>query len=79
MKTSLELTILRNLELRHPGAMVLGTLWAEVSLDESGATYTEFSRALGELEQKSHALTVRGEDRIKAKITDAGILRLAER
>jgi hypothetical protein len=75
---NLELTILRNLKARHPGLMTTVTLWAEVSLDEQKANYTGFKAALGELEVKGQVLVIQGEDREKAKITDAGIARLLE-
>ena len=75
---NLELTILRNLKSRHPGLMTTNTLWAEVSLDEPKANYTGFKAALSDLEVKGHALVIQGEDREKAKITDAGIARLLD-
>lgn len=75
---NLQRTILRNLQQRHPGLLALNVLWSEVLLDEGAASYTEFTRAVAELEIKGQVVTVRGEDRIKAKITDAGIARLAE-
>lgn len=71
-------TILRNLEQSHNGMMAVGTLWAEAQLDESGSTYTDFKKALGELEIKEQIVLVHGEDRNKAKITDAGRARLLE-
>lgn len=73
-----ERTILRNLEQAHNGMMATGTLWAEVSLDMSGATYTDFKKALTELEIKGQIVVVTGEDRNRAKITDAGRARLLE-
>lgn len=75
---NLERTILSNLKSRHPDLMPIGTLWAEVKLDEPSASYTEFREALGTLEEKGQALVVKGEDRDKAKITDAGRARLME-
>jgi fructose-1-phosphate kinase PfkB-like protein len=71
-------TILRNLDQAHLGMMTTATLWSEVLLDQGGATYTEFQKALTELEIKSQVVVVRGEDRIKARITDAGRARLLE-
>lgn len=71
-------TILRNLEQAHNGMMATGTLWAECQLDESGASYTDFKKALTELEIKEQIVIVHGEDRNKAKITDAGRARLLE-
>lgn len=69
-------TILRNLEQRPNGICPTGTLWADVALDEPGTSYSEFRRALGELEIKGQVVVVTGEDRNKAAITDAGRARL---
>lgn len=74
----IERAILQNLERGHHGMLATGTLWAEVALDLGGSTYSEFIRALRKLEQKEQVLTVRGEDRNKAKITDLGRARLLE-
>ena len=71
-------TILRNLNQVHPGMMAVGTLWAECALDQSGGSYSEFKKALEELEIKGQVVIVTGEDRNKAKITDAGRARLME-
>lgn len=71
-------TILRNLEQSRNGIMATGTLWAECQLDESGSTYTEFKKALGDLEMKDQIVIVKGEDRDKARITDTGRARLLE-
>ena len=71
-------TILRNLEQRPNGICPTGTLWADVSLDEPGTSYSEFKRAMTELEIKGQIVVVTGEDRNKAKITDAGRARLLE-
>lgn len=75
---NLERTILTNLELGHQGMMATGTLWSEVGLDVGGGTFSEFQKALRTLEEKGQVVTVRGEDRNKAKITDAGRARLLE-
>lgn len=75
---SLQRTILRNLESRPNGMCPVGTLWADVVMDEPGVSYTEFSRCITELEIKGQIVTVQGEDRRKAKITDAGRARLLE-
>lgn len=75
---NLQRTILRNLEARTTGMMPTGTLWGEVMLDEPGTSYTAFSKALTELEIKGQIVTLEGEERRKAKITDAGKLRLLE-
>lgn len=71
-------TILRNLDQAHNGMMAIGTLWAECSLDQSGGSYTEFKKALTELQIKEQIVIVTGEDRDKAKITDTGRARLLE-
>jgi hypothetical protein len=75
---NLQRLILTNLERSHNGMMPTGTLWSEVSLDAGGSTFTEFSKALRELEMKEQVVVVKGEDRNKAKITDAGRARLLE-
>jgi hypothetical protein len=75
---SLQRTILRNLEQRPSGMCPTGTLWADVALDEPGTSYSEFKRALTALEEKGQVVVVNGEDRAKAKITDAGRARLLE-
>lgn len=75
---SLQRTILHNLEQRPSGMLPTGTLWAEVMLDDPGTSYTAFSKALTELEQKGQVVVIDGEDRRKAKITDAGRARLLE-
>jgi hypothetical protein len=76
---SLQRTILTNLEGRPNGMAATGSLWTDVMMDDRGASYSEFSHALGKLEEKGQVLVIRGEDRSKAKITDAGKLRLMER
>jgi hypothetical protein len=73
----MERTILRNLE-RRGGLMPVGTLWSECSLDEGGTSYSAFKKALTDLEIKGQVVVVIGEDRNKAKITDAGKARLME-
>lgn len=75
---NLQRTILRNLEQRTGGIYPTGTLWSEVMLDEPGTSYSEFKRALTQLEEKGQVVVVTGEDRNKAKITDAGRARLME-
>jgi hypothetical protein len=75
---NLERTILTNLDRVHPRLMTVNTLWSEVYADIPESSYTEFKSALGELEQKGQALVLKGEDRDKAKITDAGRARLME-
>lgn len=76
---SLQRTILRNLEQRPNGMAPVGTLWADCMLDEPGISYSEFNKALLDLEQKEQIVVVNGEDRRKAKITDAGRARLMEK
>jgi fructose-1-phosphate kinase PfkB-like protein len=71
-------TILRNLERAHNGMMATGTLWSECQLDQGGASYSDFKKALTELEIKEQIVIVTGEDRNKAKITDAGRARMLE-
>lgn len=75
---NIQRTILSNLKGRHPALMPTGTLWSEVALDEGGCTYTAFKGAMRELEVKGQIVVITGEDRDKAKITDAGLARLAE-
>lgn len=75
---SMERTILRNLEARPNGMCPTGTLWADAAMDEPGTSYSEFKRALGALEEKGQVVVITGEDRTKAKITDAGRARLLE-
>lgn len=76
---NIQRTILRNLEQRPNGLCPVGTLWADVMMDEPGISYSEFSKALTELEVKDQVVIVPGEDRRKAKITDAGRARLMEK
>lgn len=75
---NLQRTILKNLDQRTGGICPTGTLWSDVMLDEPGTSYSEFKRALTALEEKSQVVVINGEDRTKAKITDAGKLRLLE-
>ena len=75
---NLQRTILRNLEQRANGMCPTGTLWSDVLLDEPGTSYSAFQRAMTDLEIKGQVVVVTGEDRNKAKITDAGKARLME-
>jgi len=75
---NLERIILTNLARVKPRLMAVGTLWSEVRLDDETATYTAFKAALLALEEKGQAVVIPGEDRDKAKITQAGEARLAE-
>ena len=71
-------TILRNLDRYHLGMMPVTTLFADCQLDLPGTTYTDFRSACSDLEFKGQILLIQGEDRFKAKITDAGRARLLE-
>lgn len=73
-----ERMILNSLDLVHPRLMAVGTLWSEVRLAGDALTFTEFNAALRKLEEKGQVLVITGEDRNKAKITDAGRARLLE-
>jgi len=73
-----ELIILRNLERGNKGIMTVPVLWAEVSLDRSGMTFSEFKKCLAGLETSGEVLVVTNSDRETAKITDTGRLRLME-
>lgn len=75
---NIQRTILRNLDTRPNGMCPTGTLWSDVLLDEPGTSYSAFRRAMIELEMKGQIVTIEGEDRHKAKITDAGRARLLE-
>jgi hypothetical protein len=77
-ETLIERTILRNLAPRPNGMAATGTLWAETVLDLPGTSYTAFKKSLQTLEEKGQVLTIEGEDRRKAKITDAGKARILE-
>ena len=75
---NLERTILENLKKAHPYLMSTATLWSETLLDQPRASYSGFKASLRELETKGQVVVIVGEDREKAKITDAGIARLTE-
>jgi hypothetical protein len=74
----MERAILTILKGCHPYLMSVATLWSEVLLDVPRAGYTGFRAAVGELEMKGQIVVVKGEDREKIKITDAGLARLLE-
>ena len=76
---NLERTILTNLERGNGGVMAKPTLWSEVMLDEGGCSYSEFSKAITDLEVKEQVVVRNGEDRVKVMITDKGRLRLMEK
>ena len=73
----LERSILKVLENVKPRMLAVGTLWSEVRLDVE-CTFTQFKIALRRLEEKVQVVVITGEDRNKAKITQAGEARLAE-
>jgi hypothetical protein len=73
-----ELHILKSLALVHPRLMALGTLWSEVNLADPRVSYAGFKTAQRALEEKGQIVVITGEDRDRAKITDAGLARLAE-
>jgi hypothetical protein len=73
-----QLTILSILRAAHPRMMPCGPMWAEVRMDSPMVTYTDFTKALNELEVKGQVVVIQGEDKRRAKITDAGLARLAE-
>jgi hypothetical protein len=73
-----ELTILKALLEVHPRMDGVGRLWSVCRMEDETMTYTAFTRALIALETKQQIVVVQGEDRRRAKITDAGIARLAE-
>lgn len=75
---NLERTILTNLNNVHPRLATVNSLWSEVYADAPDSSYSEFKAALTDLEQKGQVLVLKGEDRQKAKITDAGRARLME-
>ena len=73
-----ERIILTALNRVHPRLVTIGTLWGEVFMENGAESYSGFKRALRALEEKEQVTVVTGEDRDKAKITAAGIARLAE-
>lgn len=76
---NLQRAILEKLNLGHLGMMPTAALWSEVRTYVGGVSYTEFSTALRELEEKEQVIVIKGEDSTKAKITDAGLARLLDR
>lgn len=73
-----QLTILSILRAAHPRMMPCGPMWSEVRMDSPSITYSAYTTALNELETKLQIVIVQGEDKRRAKITDAGLARLAE-
>lgn len=76
---NLERTILTNLDQGHEGTVTKPVLWSEVSLDAGDCSYSEFSKALTDLEMSGDIVVLNGRDRIKVRITDNGRLRLMEK
>ncbi|MFC5049235.1 hypothetical protein ACFPK9_01195 [Rubritalea spongiae] len=73
-----ERTILRVLDEAKPRLLNVGTLWSDVHLEDDRVSYSVFRKSLQKLEEKEQVVVVPGEDRDKAKITQAGEARLAE-
>ena len=73
-----ELIILRLLQGVAPRLLNVGTLWADALGEDDSISYSGFKTALRALELKEQVVVITGEDRDKAKITDAGMARLAE-
>lgn len=73
-----EIIILRILDNIKPRMLTVGTLWSEVNLESDRVSYSGFKSALRKLEEKEQVVVITGEDRDKAKITQAGEARLAE-
>lgn len=75
---NVERVILSALNNIKPRLLTVGTLWSEVRLDCDDLTYSGFKESLTNLETKEQIVVITGEDRNKAKITQAGEARLAE-
>lgn len=73
-----ELTILSALKEIHPRMEQCGRLWSISRMTDETMTYTQFSDAVRKLEEKQQIVVIQGEDKRRAKITDAGLARLAE-
>lgn len=73
-----EIFILKILSDQAPRLLNVGTLWSDVLMVDGGIGYSGFKAALRALEEKEQVVVIHGEDRDKAKITDAGMARLAE-
>lgn len=73
-----QLTILVALRDIHPLMEQAGRLWSVCRMQDETLTYSAFTTALNELEVKSQVVVIQGEDKRRAKITDAGLARLAE-
>lgn len=75
---NIERTILTNLERGNDGTMTKPVLWSEVMLDQGGCSYSEFTKALTDLEVSGEVIVLNGRDRTKIRITDNGRMRLME-
>lgn len=73
-----ELTLLSALKDIHPRMEQCGRLWSICRMTDETMTFTQFSDALLKLEEKKQVVVIQGEDKRRAKITDAGLARLAE-
>lgn len=58
--------------------MSRNALWAELVLDHPRTDWKDFLRALATLQSKGQAAILDGEDRVKVRILDDGLLRLAD-
>ena len=74
---NIQRTILQCLNNVAPRMLTLGTLWSEVRMD-CECSHSKFKAELDRLEMKGQVVVIDGEDRSKAKITQAGEARLAE-
>ena len=77
---NLQLQILKSLRRVHPRLLPMETLWAEVRMAlPEPPSRSDFNHALRVLEdEKSQLIVIKGEDVVRAKITDPGIARLEE-
>lgn len=75
---NLELEILKQLEAAHPRKLKKRVLYAELELELSDLTRTEFERKLKVLEGKGQVRIYVGEDVTRLVITTDGLDRLAD-
>jgi len=77
---NLQLQILKALRGVHPRLMPLESLWPEVRMAmPEPPSRIDFDHALRVLEdEKRQVIVLKGEDRVRAKITDEGLARVAE-
>lgn len=73
-----DLTILAALKEIHPRMEQVGRLWSIARMADETITYSRFTDSLTSLEEKKQVVVIQGEDKRRAKITDAGLARLAE-